>query len=114
MAGKRDLFINGQWSAAKNKATFPVYNPSTGEVWSKVADASRADAAAAIEAAAWTLAASIGLRRLDSMNAATAAFIAASFATESGAVAGLAEASRASRDGSRDGGASPLSEDRIA
>jgi len=52
MPGKRDLFINGQWSAAKTKATFPVYNPSTGEVWAKVADASRADAAAAIEAAA--------------------------------------------------------------
>ena len=52
MAGKRDLFINGQWVAAKSKATFPVYNPSTGEVWSNVADASRGDAAAAIEAAA--------------------------------------------------------------
>jgi vanillin dehydrogenase len=52
MAGKRDLFINGNWVAAKNKATFPVYNPSTGEVWSNVADASRSDAAAAIEAAA--------------------------------------------------------------
>src|SRR5215469_11168613 len=52
MAGKRDLFINGQWSAAKSKATFPVHNPSTGEVWAKVADAGRADAAAAIEAAA--------------------------------------------------------------
>ena len=52
MAGKRDLFINGQWVAAKSKATFPVYNPSTGEVWANVADASRADASAAIEAAA--------------------------------------------------------------
>jgi vanillin dehydrogenase len=52
MGGKRDLFINGQWVAGKGKATFPVYNPSTGEVWTKVADASRADAAAAIAAAA--------------------------------------------------------------
>ncbi|HUQ51510.1 MAG TPA: aldehyde dehydrogenase family protein, partial [Gammaproteobacteria bacterium] len=52
MSGKRDLFIGGQWVAAKNKATFPVYNPSTGEVWSQVADASRSDAAAAIAAAA--------------------------------------------------------------
>jgi hypothetical protein len=72
----------------------------------------------AIEAAAWTLAASIGLRRLDSMNAATAAFIAASLATESGAVAGLADAPRASKENGgedgRDGGDSPLSEDRIA
>ena len=31
-------------TTAKNKATFPVYNPSTGEVWAKVADAGRADA----------------------------------------------------------------------
>ena len=52
MSGKRDLFIGGQWVAAKNKATFPVYNPSTGEVWAQVADASRSDAAAAIAAAA--------------------------------------------------------------
>src|SRR5512144_1238148 len=52
MAGKRDPFINGQWSAAKNKTTFPVYNPSTGEVWAQVADAARSDAAAAVAAAA--------------------------------------------------------------
>jgi acyl-CoA reductase-like NAD-dependent aldehyde dehydrogenase len=52
MSGKRDLFIGGQWVPAKNNATFPVYNPSTGEVWAKVADASRSDAAAAIAAAA--------------------------------------------------------------
>jgi acyl-CoA reductase-like NAD-dependent aldehyde dehydrogenase len=52
MSGKRDLFIGGQWVAAKNNATFPVYNPSTGEVWANVADASRSDAAAAIAAAA--------------------------------------------------------------
>ena len=52
MSGKRDLFIGGQWVAAKNKAKFPVYNPSTGEVWAEIADAGRADATAAIEAAA--------------------------------------------------------------
>ena len=52
MSGKRDLFIGGQWVAANKKATFPVYNPSTGEVWAQVADASRNDAAAAIAAAA--------------------------------------------------------------
>jgi aldehyde dehydrogenase (NAD+) len=46
------LFIGGQCVAAKNKATFPVYNPSTGEVWAQVADAGRSDATAAIEAAA--------------------------------------------------------------
>jgi vanillin dehydrogenase len=48
---KRNLFINGEWVAAKGGAEFPVYNPSTGEVWSNVADASRADAAAAVAAA---------------------------------------------------------------
>ena len=42
MSGKRDLFIGGQWIAAKNKAKFPVYNPSTGEVWAEIADAGRA------------------------------------------------------------------------
>ena len=52
MSGKRDLYINGEWIAAKNKATFPAYNPSTGEVWAQVADAARADAAAAVGAAA--------------------------------------------------------------
>ena len=69
MAGKRDLFINGQWVAAKNKATFPVYNPSTGEVWSKVADASRSDAAAAIAAAAGSAARLGRARRIRSARA---------------------------------------------
>jgi acyl-CoA reductase-like NAD-dependent aldehyde dehydrogenase len=50
-SNNRNLFINGQWVAASKSAQFPVYNPSTGEVWSKVADASREDAAAAIAAA---------------------------------------------------------------
>jgi len=49
--GKRNLFINGTWVDAANGAEFPVYNPSTGDVWSQVADASRADAQAAIAAA---------------------------------------------------------------
>jgi aldehyde dehydrogenase (NAD+) len=48
---KRNLFINGEWRDAANGAVFPVYNPSNGEVWTKVADASRADAQAAIAAA---------------------------------------------------------------
>jgi aldehyde dehydrogenase (NAD+) len=48
---RRNLFINGEWVDAQGGATFPVYNPSTGEIWSRVADASRADARAAIEAA---------------------------------------------------------------
>lgn len=51
MAGKRTLYINGEWVNAKDKAEFPVYNPATGEVWAKVADAARSDASAAIAAA---------------------------------------------------------------
>ncbi|HEX7081311.1 MAG TPA: aldehyde dehydrogenase family protein [Gammaproteobacteria bacterium] len=50
-SSKRDLFINGEWTAARGDARFPVYNPATGDVWAHVADASRADAAAAIAAA---------------------------------------------------------------
>lgn len=49
--GKRNLFVNGEWVAAKGGAEFSVYNPSTGTQWSKVADASRDDAKAAIAAA---------------------------------------------------------------
>src|SRR5690606_20488449 len=50
-SSNRNLFINGEWVAAKGGAEFPVYNPSTGEVWAEVADASREDAAAAVAAA---------------------------------------------------------------
>jgi len=46
-----DLYINGTWTAATDGARFPVMNPSTGEVFREVADATRADARAAIEAA---------------------------------------------------------------
>ncbi|HWN81557.1 MAG TPA: aldehyde dehydrogenase family protein, partial [Candidatus Udaeobacter sp.] len=51
MAGKRNLYIDGQWTAAKRGGEFEVMNPSTGEIWTKVADAGRADVAAAIAAA---------------------------------------------------------------
>ncbi len=50
-SNNRNLYINGEWSAARDGAEFPVYNPSTGEEFTRVADASRADAAAAIAAA---------------------------------------------------------------
>src|SRR5690606_38174737 len=52
MAGKRELYINGQWVEAQGKRKFPVLNPATGEVYTEVADATRADTAAAIAAAA--------------------------------------------------------------
>jgi aldehyde dehydrogenase (NAD+) len=50
-SNKRNLYINGQWVPAKGNGQFPVYNPATGEVWTEVADAGRADASAAIAAA---------------------------------------------------------------
>ena len=50
-ASQRNLYIDGQWTAAKQGGQFPVLNPATGEVWTQVADAGRADAAAAIAAA---------------------------------------------------------------
>ncbi|MCB8961446.1 MAG: NAD-dependent succinate-semialdehyde dehydrogenase [Ardenticatenales bacterium] len=43
------MFINGEW--LDGERTFPVYNPATGELLAEVADASRADAARAIQAA---------------------------------------------------------------
>jgi vanillin dehydrogenase len=51
MSNKRKMYINGSWVDASGGATFPVYNPSTGEVWAEVADASRADTRSAIAAA---------------------------------------------------------------
>jgi len=48
---KRNLYINGNWVAATGNSEFPVYNPATGEVCGKVADATRSDAKAAIAAA---------------------------------------------------------------
>lgn len=51
MGNRRNLFINGAWVDAAGGAVFPVYNPSTGNVWSEVADASREDTKAAIAAA---------------------------------------------------------------
>jgi len=46
-----NLYINGQWVGASGGAKFPVMNPATGKVFREVADASRADASAAIAAA---------------------------------------------------------------
>lgn len=45
------LFTGGDWKKASG-GTFPDYNPSTGDVWNEIADATREDAQAAIEAAA--------------------------------------------------------------
>ncbi len=46
------LFIGGEWRAAGNAATMPVQDPSTGDTIKTIADASVADAEAAMDAAA--------------------------------------------------------------
>ena len=45
------LFIGGRWRAASGGATFPVRDPSTGEVLADVADATPEDGIAALDAA---------------------------------------------------------------
>ena len=45
------MYIDGQWINAKNNATFPVFNPATGDKIDEVADGAREDAASAIDAA---------------------------------------------------------------
>ena len=47
----RQLFIAGEWRDASGGATLGVEDPSTGEVFAEVADASPADAVAALDAA---------------------------------------------------------------
>lgn len=49
--GEGDLWIGGQWRAASDGRTYPVYDPATGEVVREVGAASAADAAAALDAA---------------------------------------------------------------
>ncbi|MFJ3035104.1 NAD-dependent succinate-semialdehyde dehydrogenase [Curtobacterium pusillum] len=45
------MFIGGRWRAASSGATFPVRDPSTGEVLAEVADATPEDGIAALDAA---------------------------------------------------------------
>ena len=47
-----DLFLNGHWQAAQGAKRFANLNPATGENYTDVADGSRDDATAAIDAAA--------------------------------------------------------------
>ncbi|WP_137845369.1 NAD-dependent succinate-semialdehyde dehydrogenase [Microbacterium sp. 2FI] len=46
------LYIAGKWRDATDGSTFPVHDPATGEVIAEVADATPADALAALDAAA--------------------------------------------------------------
>jgi aldehyde dehydrogenase (NAD+) len=45
------LFINGEWQDAASGATFPTYNPATGEVLTEVAEGDSADVDRAVAAA---------------------------------------------------------------
>lgn len=45
------LFIDGQWVAASDGATFEAHNPATGEVLAKCAEATKEDVDAAVKAA---------------------------------------------------------------
>ena len=47
----RSLYVGGNWTDAAGGKQFPVYSPASGDVWSSVADGTRADAQAAITAA---------------------------------------------------------------
>src|SRR5262245_40476609 len=51
MSETRQMYIGGAWTPAANGATFSNENPATQKQWATVADASRADARRAIEAA---------------------------------------------------------------
>ena len=52
MAKEYQMYINGAWVKAASGMTFDDYNPYTGEVFAKVANANRDDAKLAISAAA--------------------------------------------------------------
>jgi len=52
---RRDAYVDGAWTPAGAGARFAVRNPATGEQLAEVADLDRADARAAIEAAAAAL-----------------------------------------------------------
>jgi phenylacetaldehyde dehydrogenase len=51
MSAPRQLFIDGNFSGAVSGKTFPVYDPSTGEVMAQVAEGDRADIDRAVRAA---------------------------------------------------------------
>jgi acyl-CoA reductase-like NAD-dependent aldehyde dehydrogenase len=51
-AAPRSLYVDGRWAAAGNGSTFPATNPATGADFAMLSDGGRADASAAIDAAA--------------------------------------------------------------
>ena len=51
MSETQQMYIDGTWSVAASAATFKDLNPANGQVWANIADAGRAEAKRAIDAA---------------------------------------------------------------
>jgi aldehyde dehydrogenase (NAD+) len=51
MAGRFQMYINGEWSEALDGQVYEDYNPYTGEVFARVPAGNRPDARRAIQAA---------------------------------------------------------------
>ncbi|MGH9791251.1 MAG: aldehyde dehydrogenase family protein, partial [Candidatus Acidiferrales bacterium] len=64
------LFIGGAWVDARDGATFPTYNPATGEVLAEVAEARAEDVDVAVRAARAAFE-DDGWRRLDAADRGT-------------------------------------------
>ena len=52
---KLQMLINGQWCAASDEAAFDCIDPSTGQPWVRVPEATHADVNRAVEAASAAL-----------------------------------------------------------
>ena len=52
MTESKPMYINGEWVKGEREALYNVYNPATGEIYCKIADAGRSDTRSAIQAAA--------------------------------------------------------------
>ena len=48
---KLQMLINGQWCAASDDAAFDCIDPSTGQPWARIPEATHADVNRAVEAA---------------------------------------------------------------
>ena len=52
---KLQMLINGQWCAASDAAAFDCIDPSTGQPWARIPEATHADVNRAVEAASAAL-----------------------------------------------------------
>ena len=51
LASPKQMLIDGKWVAAASGKTFPVYEPSTGDVVAQVAEGDKEDIARAVKVA---------------------------------------------------------------